>query len=158
MSTPQAVEWLKLAFANVNLNYLAGTLNSSIAMATRSSAWLVVQMLSRFIDGAELCPVVRTQLEMWGFDKNYCMYIYIGSSHSLDCREEGPLGTVLQLLDLLLRDDPEAAPFWNSCLATVGCSNTTTKCCGLLVQFTPLPFIFRHHHGRCYKDRPVNKC
>ena len=32
------------------------------------------------------------------------------------------------------------------------------KCCGLLVQFSPLPFIFRHHHGQCYEDTPVNKC
>lgn len=152
------MEWLKLAFADVNLNYLAGTLNSSITITIRSSAWLAMQLLSRFIDGAELCPVVCTQLEMWGFDKNYCMCINIGSSHSLDCREEEPFGTVLQILDLLLWEDQQAAPFWNSHLVTANCSKTTTKCCSLLVQFTHLPFIFRHHHGQCYKDTPVNEC
>lgn len=76
----RAVEQLKVAFTDGNFNPLSVTLSSSTAVET----WLAVHMLSRFIEGAELCPVVSTQLEMSEYHINHSMCIYTGDSHSLD--------------------------------------------------------------------------
>ena len=78
------------------------------------------------------------------------LHVYLHWEQSFLGLQRATFGDYAPALYLPLWEDPEAVPFWNSHLAT--------KCYGLLIQFTPLPFIYRHHHGHYYKDTPVNKC